>query len=124
MTVTPKTLALGSLALLVPTTALGLAVGGERWAVGVLLTGLVMVANLLLWARGVRSMIDATVADRVAFGSAGFIVVKMVGLLLAVGGLLTLYPAGAVLLGSSVVVAAILFTGVAAGFLPPAHGEA
>jgi hypothetical protein len=115
MILSPKTILLGALVLLLVGSAALVGLDGSAAGLGCLAAGSVAMLNFWMWELALRRLVDGAVRGGGAGGATGFVVVKMGGLVLAVFGLVAVFPLHSVLLGVSVVVAAILLNAALVG---------
>lgn len=112
MMVSPRQIASSALLVMVvgaPVVGLGL---GWDAAVGFAVTGLAMLANLALWVVVVRAAVRSTLRGAGAGWAPLFWILKVLALVATMFVLVSQFPALPVLLGSSVVVAALMGTAV------------
>ena len=108
MIVTPRTLSLLSVVLMGALVAVGVVVGGPAMGGGVAASAGLMIVNLLGWVVLGRRIVRATAAGTSATLPALLHAAKFGLVVGALWFLCRVYPASAVLLGSSVVVGAVL----------------
>lgn len=110
-----KSILLAALALLVSGSLVVFGVDGADAALGCLAGGLVATLNFWLWDHGMRRLVDVVLNGGSNARAAIFVFLKMGGLVLAIFGLVATFPLYAVLVGVSVVAAAILFNTMLVG---------
>jgi hypothetical protein len=115
MTIGTKSILLAAMVLLLLGSSVMLAVNGIFAAQGCLAGGVFAILNFWLWDYGMRRLVNVVVNGGSTASAPAFVLLKMGGLVLSIFGLVATFPLYAVLVGVSVVVAAILLNSMLVG---------
>ena len=127
MTVSPQTISLSAAALLLVGTPLALWLGGAAFGAGFAASGGLMLVNLALWVCVVKKAIESVLSGNGGGLALVLYFTKFLALIGLLVFLLTRFPPLSVVLGSSVVVAAVMAVaavGLGTGGLQVSEGSA
>ena len=123
MNITPRTLALSATVIWLVASVLAVIAAGPVFAAGVALAGALMLVNFALWVRIGRRLVEYALARGTQWPALLLYAFKIMVLVSTLGGLMWFYDPLAVIVGSSIIVAAVLPLGAVAFHTPLQIGE-